>query len=144
MVPRWSDGGEGTVGPTIGHGLDRIDDSTRRQQCGPDTARRQHRVGVQLDGPGCWRGIEDAGDVVRRMDTFQIGDQGFGRCVPVEAEVRILDRRHDGCQTLRTFGMSGPRSVLDHVGMGKQGDAHVDTIRGRKALVADDDIEIGV
>lgn len=144
MVPRRSDGGEGTAGPAIGHGLDRIDDSPRRQPGGSNTARRQHCVGVQLDRPRCRRGIEDAGDVVRRVDAFQIGNRGFGRCVPVEAEVRILDRRHDGRQTLRTFGMSGSCSVLDHVGMGKQGDAHADTIRGRNALVADDDIEIGV
>lgn len=48
VVARWSHGGEGTAGPAIGHGPDRIDDRARRQTRGPDTARRQQGVGIQL------------------------------------------------------------------------------------------------
>lgn len=75
------------------------------------------------------------------MDALQIGHGGFCGGIPVEAKVRILDGRQHGRQTLGPFGMSSTREVLDHVGVGEQGNAHADRIGGCNALVADDGIE---
>lgn len=78
------------------------------------------------------------------MDALQICHGGFSRGIPVEAKVRLLDSRQHGRQTLGPFGVSSTCAVLDHVGVGEQGDAHADRIGGRNALVADDGIENGV
>jgi hypothetical protein len=59
----------------------------------------------------------------------------------VEAEVRPIDRRHHSRQTLGPFRVSCTGAMLDHVGVGEQGNAHADRIGGRNALVADDGIE---
>lgn len=79
--------------------------------------------------------------MVGGMDALQIGHGGFGRGIPVEAKVRILDGRQNSGQTLWPLGVSGTRAVLDHVGVGEQGNAHADRIGARNALVADDGIE---
>ena len=58
------------------------------------------------------------------MQSLQIGDGGLGRGLAVARQAGGVQRVEHRLQALGPFGMADPGPVVDHVGVGEQGDAH--------------------
>ena len=136
MMAGRADGGEGAGGRAPGHGAHGVDRRSGGQAGGADAARRQDGVGVQLVQAFARGGIEDAGDIVGRMQPFEIGDGGLGRSAAVARQARVVQRVEHGLQPLRPFRVSGSGPVPDHVGVGEEGCAHDVRLCAAGGLVA--------
>ena len=119
-------GGDKGIGRLAGHHLvHRQHGAAGGAQCGLVAARRHRGVGVEMQNAFGGRGVADRLDIVHRMDAGDCFERRQRRLhARQHLELLVLQRLLDGAQTVRPFGMSGGREMVEAGGVGDEQSGH--------------------